>query len=96
MHHFVTGVAGFIGSHLADSLLERGDSVSGVDHIVLRSEVRMHLYVDARSGFLAADQNGKKDAPSSKGGKTSPAVHPVPGAEVKATASNAARMSVDL
>ena len=31
MHHFITGVAGFIGSHLADSLLEVGDRVSGVD-----------------------------------------------------------------
>jgi UDP-glucose 4-epimerase len=33
MHHFVTGVAGFIGSQLADSLLERGDRVSGVDDL---------------------------------------------------------------
>jgi UDP-glucose 4-epimerase len=31
MHHFVTGVAGFIGSQLADSLLADGDHVSGVD-----------------------------------------------------------------
>lgn len=31
MHHFVTGVAGFIGSQLADVLLESGDRVSGVD-----------------------------------------------------------------
>jgi UDP-glucose 4-epimerase len=31
MHHFITGVAGFIGSQLADSLLEDGAQVSGVD-----------------------------------------------------------------
>lgn len=30
-HHFVTGIAGFIGSHLADSLLADGCRVSGVD-----------------------------------------------------------------
>lgn len=28
----ITGVAGFIGSHLADALLSRGDRVIGVDH----------------------------------------------------------------
>jgi nucleoside-diphosphate-sugar epimerase len=28
----VTGVAGFIGSHLAETLLERGDRVIGIDH----------------------------------------------------------------
>lgn len=35
MHHFITGVAGFIGSHLADRLLARGDSVYGVDDLSL-------------------------------------------------------------
>jgi UDP-glucose 4-epimerase len=35
MHHFVTGVAGFIGSHLADRLLDGGDRVSGVDDLSL-------------------------------------------------------------
>jgi len=33
MHHFVTGIAGFIGSHLGDCLLEGGDRVSGVDDL---------------------------------------------------------------
>lgn len=35
MHHFVTGVAGFIGSHLADRLLQQGHAVSGVDDFSL-------------------------------------------------------------
>ena len=37
----------------------RPDSVSGVERIVLRSRVRMDLYVDAHSGFLAS--GGKLD-----------------------------------
>jgi UDP-glucose 4-epimerase len=35
MHHFITGVAGFIGSQLADSLLADGHRVSGVDDLSL-------------------------------------------------------------
>lgn len=35
MHHFITGIAGFIGSHLADCLLGSGDRVSGVDDLSL-------------------------------------------------------------
>ena len=33
----ITGVAGFIGSHLADSLLERGWSVVGIDNLLTGS-----------------------------------------------------------
>ena len=35
MHHFVTGVAGFIGSQLTDALLASGARVSGVDDLSL-------------------------------------------------------------
>ena len=35
MHHVITGVAGFIGSHLADRLIESGARVSGVDDLSL-------------------------------------------------------------
>lgn len=34
-HHFITGVAGFVGSHLADRLLQQGHAVSGVDDFSL-------------------------------------------------------------
>src|SRR6516225_7835850 len=37
MHHFITGVAGCIGSQLADSLLEVGEVVSGADDLSLGS-----------------------------------------------------------
>jgi UDP-glucose 4-epimerase len=35
MHHFITGIAGFIGSQLADSLLADGNHVSGADDLSL-------------------------------------------------------------
>jgi UDP-glucose 4-epimerase len=35
MHHFISGAAGFIGSHLVDRLLDGGDKVSGVDDLSL-------------------------------------------------------------
>lgn len=34
MKVFITGVAGFMGSHLADRLIKNGDYVVGVDNLV--------------------------------------------------------------
>jgi UDP-glucose 4-epimerase len=48
MHHFITGVAGFIGSQLADSLLEAGEMVSGADDFSLGKPD--HLAGARRSG----------------------------------------------
>ena len=33
MRIFITGVAGFIGMHVAKRLLERGDTVIGIDNL---------------------------------------------------------------
>jgi UDP-glucuronate 4-epimerase len=33
MKYLITGTAGFIGFHLAKNLLERGDTVIGIDNI---------------------------------------------------------------
>ena len=33
-HHLVAGGGGFIGSHMVDALLERGDTVTIVDNFV--------------------------------------------------------------
>jgi nucleoside-diphosphate-sugar epimerase len=34
MKVFVTGIAGFLGSHVADSLLKAGHEVSGCDNLI--------------------------------------------------------------
>ena len=51
MHHFITGVAGFIGSQLADALLADDVKVSGVDDFSRGK--REHL-ADALAHHLSA------------------------------------------
>ena len=34
MHIFITGIAGFLGSHLADRMIELGHEVSGNDTLI--------------------------------------------------------------
>jgi lipopolysaccharide export system protein LptA len=36
----------------------KADTISGVDHVILRQDVEMHLYVDGDSGFLAGGKDG--------------------------------------
>jgi UDP-glucose 4-epimerase len=56
MHHFVTGVAGFIGSHLSDCLLAGGDRVSGVDDFSLgRPEHLDHAHLSPGFRFFERD-----------------------------------------
>jgi UDP-glucose 4-epimerase len=56
MRHLITGVAGFIGGHLADALLAAGDEVAGVDDFSLGKPA--HLGAARGSGryrFVEAD-----------------------------------------
>lgn len=56
MRALVAGGAGFIGSHLIDALLERGDSVVCVDNLSLGSEVMIrHCYASPLFTFYELD-----------------------------------------
>ena len=44
MKALVTGAAGFIGSHLCDSLLEKGYEVTGIDNLVVGRKENLNLY----------------------------------------------------
>jgi UDP-glucose 4-epimerase len=61
--HVLTGAAGFIGSHLADCLLDRGDSVIGIDDLSLGT--RRNLASAARNprfSFYEGDLNDMESA----------------------------------
>ena len=51
MKIFITGVAGFLGSHLADRMLALGHEVSGVDSLIGGEQINVPDYVD----FAVAD-----------------------------------------
>lgn len=52
MRYLITGGAGFIGSHLADALIARGDEVSILDNLSTgRTQNIAHLLEDARVSF---------------------------------------------
>lgn len=51
MKLLVTGGAGFIGSHLADALIERGDEVKIIDNLLTGKEE----YVNPKAEFLKSD-----------------------------------------
>jgi len=51
----VTGGAGFIGSHIVDELLERGEPVRIVDALLEAAHRERPGYVDPRAEFLEAD-----------------------------------------
>ncbi|MDP6291271.1 MAG: SDR family NAD(P)-dependent oxidoreductase, partial [Arenicellales bacterium] len=61
MHVLITGVAGFIGAALTKTLLERGDTVTGVDNLndyydVSLKEARLAQLTPAeRFSFVKAD-----------------------------------------
>lgn len=56
MRVLVTGGAGFLGSHLCESLLERGDSVVCVDDLSIRRRSNMATFADdPKFSFLQED-----------------------------------------
>ena len=56
MHILVTGAAGFIGSHLVDSLLRQGHSVTGIDSLVTGSHQNItHLESHDSFRFMEHD-----------------------------------------
>ncbi len=50
MHYLITGGAGFIGSHLADSLLSRGDEVTVLDDLSTGA-IRNIRHLKGQPGF---------------------------------------------
>jgi dTDP-glucose 4,6-dehydratase len=59
----VTGAAGFLGSHLCDSLLAAGDSVIGVDNLCTGKLANLsHLERESRFSFLEHDITKPFDA----------------------------------
>ena len=54
MHAFITGGAGFIGSHLADALIARGDSVTILDNLSTGSTTNVAHILD-RLTFVEGD-----------------------------------------
>jgi UDP-glucose 4-epimerase len=63
VHHFITGISGFIGSHLTDCLLERGDRVSGVDDLSLGRPENLDIArASPRFRFFEGDVSCPKQA----------------------------------
>lgn len=56
MNILVTGGAGFIGSHLCDALIKRGDKITVVDNLILGSEENIsHLRANSHFSFICED-----------------------------------------
>jgi hypothetical protein len=49
------------GKRAAAGHKPKQETISGVDHVILRQDVEMHLYVDGDSGLLAGGKEGKGD-----------------------------------
>ena len=56
IRHLITGVAGFIGSQLADALLADGETVAGVDDFYLGKPAHLAAArANSRFSFVEAD-----------------------------------------
>ena len=65
MRAFITGGAGFIGSHLADALIARGDSVTILDNLSTGSKENIAHILD-KVTFVEGDIRNQEDANHSK------------------------------
>src|SRR5215471_19603060 len=62
MRVLISGAAGFLGSHLTDSLINSGHSVLGVDNLCTGSLANLeHLSDEPRFEFLEQDISGAFD-----------------------------------
>ena len=59
MKILVTGTAGFIGSHLAQKLIERGDEVIGLDNINNYYDIRVKYGRLERAGIIESLEEGE-------------------------------------
>ena len=79
MHVLVTGAAGFVGSHLVDRLLGRGERVTGLDNFdpfYAPAEKRANLAgAGARSRVPLREGDRERPATPGPGGPFRPAVH---------------------
>ena len=66
MKILITGTAGFIGYHLAQRMVERGDQVVGLDSVNDYYDVRIKHGRCEQLGLLAADIEYNKLLPSAK------------------------------
>ena len=64
--YLITGTAGFIGFHLANALLERGEEVTGLDNINDYYDVRLKYARLAEAGISEADVEWNRSAQSRK------------------------------
>ena len=46
MNIFITGIAGFLGSHIADALIKEGHNVSGCDNLIEGGPKKFRYYFD--------------------------------------------------
>jgi lipopolysaccharide export system protein LptA len=63
----------------------KGDAITGVEHIVLLSGVKMDLWVDGRSGFLASGKPALPTSPTPGGKTPNPPVPPPETAKIVIT-----------
>jgi dTDP-glucose 4,6-dehydratase len=98
----VTGAAGFLGSHLCDSLLAAGDSVIGVDNLSTGKLANLsHLERESRFSFLEHDitktfDAGKVDFIFNFASPASPADYTRLGPETLLVGSAGTRNTLDL